>query len=430
MSSLPTVDIIIPARNEAQTLGRCLERLGQQSYPDSQIRVIVVNHRSGDDTKAIALSYGATVIEGDAQDTLGQLRNRGVTASDGLMIAFIDAHCLVPPTWLETMVDVMERPLLSGLVRGGVQGPLTYQCDDPKVKSYMDAAFAKTQGLGVFYNSLAAHHQAYPWIPTGNALYRRKAFESVGGFSPHFFRCEDVDLSWKVLMAGYCLESVDEACPQATVEHLESCDWTTFIHKHRDYGFGAAQLESQYQLSGLAPSWPLIQTLLEQGPTGWPALQLHWAFLQGYHHAKRTPKPSLPLSSTFLAPAKPTSQTPIITWQADQRYVLSPQLILWFQGDTNAGVIDPNTHQRYLFEDLAHGLWRLLLEGHDAEGLLAYVLTHYEVSETQARTDLEAFRSHLLRQQLLRPLPPKHALAEVSPESITGSHTESNLDGP
>ena len=60
-ASAPLVSIIVPARNEARNIRRCLETLGRLDYP--AFEVVVVDDRSDDDTAALARQVG----EGNAQ---------------------------------------------------------------------------------------------------------------------------------------------------------------------------------------------------------------------------------------------------------------------------------------------------------------------------------------------------------------------------
>jgi chlorobactene glucosyltransferase len=52
----PEVAVIVPARDEAANIGRCLQSLLQQSYPRARLRIVVVDDHSTDATLAIATS--------------------------------------------------------------------------------------------------------------------------------------------------------------------------------------------------------------------------------------------------------------------------------------------------------------------------------------------------------------------------------------
>jgi hopene-associated glycosyltransferase HpnB len=59
----PAVVVLIPARDEAETIGAAVGSLRAQDYPGA-LSVIVVDDQSGDGTGAIARAAGATVITG------------------------------------------------------------------------------------------------------------------------------------------------------------------------------------------------------------------------------------------------------------------------------------------------------------------------------------------------------------------------------
>jgi hypothetical protein len=56
------------------------------------------------------------------------------------------------------------------------------------------------------------------WCSAACVLVRRRAFDELGGFDPQFFLyCEDVDLSWRVWLAGWrCLYVPDARCLHVT----------------------------------------------------------------------------------------------------------------------------------------------------------------------------------------------------------------------
>jgi chlorobactene glucosyltransferase len=58
-SERPHVTVIVPARNEAANIGRCLRSLLAQDYPADRLSVIVVDDHSTDDTAAIVRSIAA-----------------------------------------------------------------------------------------------------------------------------------------------------------------------------------------------------------------------------------------------------------------------------------------------------------------------------------------------------------------------------------
>lgn len=84
----PLVSVVIPTLNSAHFLKETLQSLRQQSYPN--VEIIVVDNYSTDNTRDIAVSFGATVYligpERAAQDNYGMRKANGefvyLTGSD------------------------------------------------------------------------------------------------------------------------------------------------------------------------------------------------------------------------------------------------------------------------------------------------------------------------------------------------------------
>lgn len=60
-SSTLTVSVVIPVRDDAELLRRCLHALAQQSHPAHEI--IVVDNDSSDHSSAVAEQFGVRVLD-------------------------------------------------------------------------------------------------------------------------------------------------------------------------------------------------------------------------------------------------------------------------------------------------------------------------------------------------------------------------------
>jgi chlorobactene glucosyltransferase len=63
---LPSLTVIVPARNESANIGRCLRSLCAQRYPPRRLRIVVIDDHSQDDTAAIV----AAAARSDSRITL------------------------------------------------------------------------------------------------------------------------------------------------------------------------------------------------------------------------------------------------------------------------------------------------------------------------------------------------------------------------
>jgi chlorobactene glucosyltransferase len=116
-----TVDVVIPARNEAATINRCLRGILAQTYPDRQVRVIVVDDRSSDRTVEVARQFCGesrrvrVVDAGDLPEGWTGKSHaccRGAELAEADWLCFLDADTVPGPELLaEAVAAARQRRL-------------------------------------------------------------------------------------------------------------------------------------------------------------------------------------------------------------------------------------------------------------------------------------------------------------------------------
>jgi cellulose synthase/poly-beta-1,6-N-acetylglucosamine synthase-like glycosyltransferase len=177
----PMVSVVIPARNEASNLARCLRSVLYQSYPAEFFEVILVNDHSTDATAAIAYVMAQTYphlrvidlqLDGPTVAYKKAALTAGVKAARGEIILQTDADCEVPDTWIECMVSHM------GPKTGLVAGPVLLTHHDHWLQRLQTL---ELMGLVVLGGGSMAARQ--PNLANGaNLGYRRAVFGEVNGF--------------------------------------------------------------------------------------------------------------------------------------------------------------------------------------------------------------------------------------------------------
>jgi glycosyltransferase involved in cell wall biosynthesis len=100
----PLVSIVITTRNEARNIGRCLEAVSHQTWPN--IEVIVVDNKSDDQTKDISRRYTSLVF--DKGPERSAQRNHGLAeVATGKYGMFLDADMIITPNLVESCVHMM-----------------------------------------------------------------------------------------------------------------------------------------------------------------------------------------------------------------------------------------------------------------------------------------------------------------------------------
>lgn len=103
------VSVVIPAHNEQQHIGACIDSLLQQDYGLDNFEIIIVDNNSTDNTKNIINQYPFAKYYFKLDGPVGAVRNYGAELAKGEIIAFIDADCLAPCSWISSGITILSN---------------------------------------------------------------------------------------------------------------------------------------------------------------------------------------------------------------------------------------------------------------------------------------------------------------------------------
>jgi cellulose synthase/poly-beta-1,6-N-acetylglucosamine synthase-like glycosyltransferase len=197
-----TVSVIIPARNEAGCIGKCLDALSKQSYPASLTEIIVVNDFSTDETAARAKEHILKPIILDLSDyisgTLNSYKKKaietGIRHTTGELIICTDADCHMGPEWIRILVTAHQNKNLQFIA-----APVKIISNGSALAVFQILDFISLQGI----TGAAVSKSLYPMSNGANLAYTRKAYDAVGGFSgiDHIASGDDMLLMKKIQTA-------------------------------------------------------------------------------------------------------------------------------------------------------------------------------------------------------------------------------------
>jgi glycosyltransferase involved in cell wall biosynthesis len=112
------ISIVIPAKNEEETLPNVLDDINQQlpQMPNYEVEVICVDDHSTDATAQIASSYGARVVENTGKCGKGMALRAGFSAANGDVLVMLDADHSHRAEELPRLLDALTDGV--GLVIG------------------------------------------------------------------------------------------------------------------------------------------------------------------------------------------------------------------------------------------------------------------------------------------------------------------------
>jgi len=215
------VDLIIPTYNSPDLLRACLRSLRQLEFRDYNL--IVVDDCGARPALPVVREEhpGATVLRARRNGGLVRALNRGISQGSAPYIVLLNDDTAVEPGWLGALVDCAERHPEAG----SVASKLLLHSDPGVIHSCGDGfgVWGMSFNRGVWLPDLDQYDVEEPVFSAcaGAALYRRAALEAVQlapgvYFDPRLWMyLEDVDLGWRLQMAGYaCIYQ-----PKARVRH-------------------------------------------------------------------------------------------------------------------------------------------------------------------------------------------------------------------
>jgi glycosyltransferase involved in cell wall biosynthesis len=171
----PSVSVVIPVRDDANYLARCLESLRAQTSPPFE--VIVVDNGSSDESGTIARRFGARVID-QPEVGIPIASATGYDAAIGDVIARLDSDSQPGPEWVATVQQLFsEHPDADAVTGSGLL--VTDDGDEQPVRSrlYLGPYFALVRfALGnrpVFGSAMALRRSV--WARVGASVCRHDA---------------------------------------------------------------------------------------------------------------------------------------------------------------------------------------------------------------------------------------------------------------
>ena len=227
------VMIVIPVRDRASELERCLAALGR-------CPVLVVDDASRDEERIrqVCEAHGARLLRRDVNGGPAAARNTGLAAVDTPFVAFLDSDCEPAPDWLALLVGHLDDPLVCAVA----------PCVRPLPS---DADPGSTSALARFLDrrcalDLGERHAAVrplspvPYVPTAALLVRRSAL--ADGFDERLRYGEDVDLVWRLQKSGLQVRYD----PSVIVGHREPRSWQSMLTRRFLYGTSAGPLARRH----------------------------------------------------------------------------------------------------------------------------------------------------------------------------------------
>lgn len=270
------LNVIIPSYRAGNTIDRTIQSvLANRETYDGDFDITVVDS-SDDHTADIVREYDDKVrlIELPERAYPGAARNRGVQATEGDVLCFIDADAYASENWLKEIHDFLEKHPDVAAMGGAVLNA------NPDEGYSRLAHWCEFSGYGP--NAPEGERRVQPTV---NVAIRRDVFEKYGPFLEDQFGNEDVLLFHRMKLAGAKLVF----SRSAAVYHRNKTQLRDIYHHQRRLGECTGRARVQYDLPGSFLTRPgmlflipfvkthfICRRLLTQETDEFPSFVLHW----------------------------------------------------------------------------------------------------------------------------------------------------------
>lgn len=185
-----TFSVIIPAYNEAKTIGGVLTDISQQSLKPKE--VIVADAHSKDATRKIATEFSCKVVDGGSP-AIG--RNAGAEHASGDILIFLDADLRLPSKiFFETVISTFEKQQLT------IAACFSKSPSQESWKSKSVALLTNTRKILDLLTS-----RLFGSVIGGSGWFiavERDAWQAIDGFNEKLYNHEDTDFVQRIQRNG------------------------------------------------------------------------------------------------------------------------------------------------------------------------------------------------------------------------------------
>ena len=179
------VTVVVPTRGRAAYLEVTLDSLRRQRTGTPH-ELLVVDDGATDATPEVAERFGARLVRHGERRSLNAARNTGLRAAGAPLVAFVDDDVLVPPGWLDALVEGADRhpeaEAFGGPIRARFEGHTPRACgrEDPPITTL----------------DLGAEDVEAEMVWGANFAVRRSAVERIGEFDESLDRAHGDEEDW------------------------------------------------------------------------------------------------------------------------------------------------------------------------------------------------------------------------------------------
>ncbi|MGQ9618772.1 MAG: glycosyltransferase [Candidatus Aminicenantia bacterium] len=257
---LPSISVLVPARDEEKVIGKLIESLTKLKYPQEKIEIIVINDGSEDRTEEIVRFFSKkdervkviNIPKEESGKGKSEALNRGLKEAKNEVVAVFDAD------------NIPEEETLYKLCSALIKDKELAGCVG-KFRAYNKDRNLLTRLINIESIAFQWIIQAGRWfflkisfIPGTNFILWRSVLEKIGGWDRNALT-EDSELTFRIYERGYRIKFL----PLSTSWEQEPERLKTWIRQRTRWAVGNNYIISKYlkRIFTTRPNFTLMELL-------------------------------------------------------------------------------------------------------------------------------------------------------------------------
>ena len=274
MEEHPFVSILIPVRNEARYMPRCLQAIADQDYPSDNIEVLIADGMSDDGTSELLQDWASQAANRYVFQNPGKIVPTGlnilIPKAKGEVIIRVDGHCIIAPDYVSNCVRHLQQDQVDG-----VGGPMRSIGED-HISQVTALAMSSKFGVGnSSFRTEIGQTKLADTVPF--PAYTHAIIEKVGLYDEELVRNQDDEYNYRIRESGGKILLAEDV----KSEYYSRGSLKKLWKQYFQYGFWKVRVLQKHprqmslrQFVPLAFVLALILTILLSllAPWGWKAL--------------------------------------------------------------------------------------------------------------------------------------------------------------
>ncbi len=195
----PLISILIPIRNEAEYIKRCLDAVLAQDYPRDRMEILIADGISTDGTRTIIQNLQAKHPHIQIFDNPGKVVPSGlnilIPQAKGDILIRVDGHCIIAPDYVRNCVVHIQNEGVDG-----VGGPMQSIGED-HISQVIALAMSSKFGVGgSSFRTETGRTKLVDTVPF--PAYNREIIKRAGHYDEELVRNQDDEYNYRIRKAG------------------------------------------------------------------------------------------------------------------------------------------------------------------------------------------------------------------------------------